>query len=118
MRRYPTPTRKTSKNVGILAEVNAAVRLNANLTRASGAMDSDKGDMNLPAYKIESKATEKDSMSLKLEWLCKIAQEAFEMDVAPALIVQFVTGDGRPRESGSWVLIPESVFKELIEDGD
>lgn len=118
MRRYPTPTQKTSKNVGDLAEEKAAGRLGAKLTRASGAMDNDKGDMNLPTYKIESKATEKDSISLKLEWLCKIAQEAFEMDVDPVLIVQFVTGDGRPRESGSWVMVPEDVFKELIEDGD
>lgn len=100
---------------GSKAEEKLAKRLGAKLTPASGALDGAKGDMTLPEFRVESKATKNDSIRIKLDWLLKIAQEAIEKGDHPALVVQFVTEDGKPVKRGSWVMIPENTFKELLD---
>jgi hypothetical protein len=108
--------RRTSKpKHGQLAESRAAKRLKGRLTPASGAMEGAKGDIKTHTFLIESKATVNDSLSVKLPWLEKIDKEALDTGRDPALIVQFVDAAGKPRKSGSWVLIPERLFKELSE---
>lgn len=100
---------------GDKAERKLAKRFNAQLTPASGAAHHGaKGDMVHGDFRTESKSTVKDSFSIRYETLCKIAQEAAEQNQRPTLTIQFVTPDGRPRASGSWVAVPEHVFKELI----
>lgn len=108
------PRRKT-KPTGTKAERATAARLEADLVDASGALDGRKSDMTLPDFRVENKATEKGSIRLELDWLLKIAHEAAETGRTPALTVQFVTGNGKPRPQGAWVVIPEHVFKEIVD---
>lgn len=100
-------------DTGRKAETRANRRLGGRATRASGAMDSDKGDIELPEFLVENKATEAGSYSLKHDILAKISREALEAKRQPALTMQFVDSIGRPKKFGSWVIIPEALFEEL-----
>lgn len=99
---------------GNKAERRLSKRLDARLTPASGALQGAKGDMTTEQFRIESKATVKDSYRLTLETLCKASDEATEQGQVPAVAVQFTTADGRLRRCGGWVVVPEHVFKEFI----
>lgn len=114
MARKPYRPGAEKRRHGTEAEKRCAKRLGAVLTPASGALPGAKGDMVRKDYRIESKSTIKDSLSLRLEHLCKAADEAAEQGQVPALVVQFVTPSGRTRRRGAWVAIPENLFKELI----
>ena len=103
---------------GTTAEKHCAARLGAILTPASGALPGAKADMFTDRFRIENKATIRDSHRLRLEHLCKVQDEASEQGQVPALTLQFVTGSGRLRRCGAWVCIPENVFKELTDNDD
>lgn len=101
---------------GQKAEKRLSKRLDARLTKGSGASHrGDKADMTRGEFRIESKATEKDTYRISYETLCKVAQEAAEQGEVPALAIQFVRADGTVRTTGGWVLVREGTFKELIE---
>lgn len=104
--------KRKSKPIGTLSEDKVAKRLGAKKTLNSGALDFDKGDMKTDMFLIESKATEKQSFSLKLSYLVKIAKEAYSVQKVPALTVTFVDSKGDPVKLGNWVMIPEYLFKE------
>lgn len=112
--------RKTKGEAGRRAEKSLAHRLGGELTTASGATDRDKGDVKLERkerkFLIESKSTQKDSMSVKLEWLHKIYQEALETNKTPAFAISFTNDHGIVEKRGVWIAVPELVFKELIGD--
>lgn len=114
----PYLRRKRNRCTGTQAEKRTAKRLKATLTPASGALDGAKGDMSLGLWLLENKSTVNFSVSLKLDWLLKISQEALEKGKYPALCIQFTHQSGLPRNGGSWVLMPESVFKELQSEVD
>lgn len=112
-----TPSRKKNKRIGDTgrrAENRLSKRLGGRLTPASGAMQGAKGDIKKGDFLIEAKATETDTYRVDYGVLRKIKGESMRGGKNAALAVTFVTGDGRPREDGSWVMIPESLFKELI----
>lgn len=109
--------RKTfNKGSGHLSEMRVAQSFGAEQTAASGAMEGYKGDLKWNRLMIECKSTVQLSISLKLEWLRKVAKEARAEDETPALHINFVTENGQPVKDGSWVLMRESDFKELIEN--
>ena len=112
----PLSRRMNKQCTGTQAERKTSKRLGARLTPASGSLDGAKSDMVLDSYRIENKSTVNASMSLKLDWLLKIKQEALEHGQIPALAVQFTHGNGKPIGGGSWVLLPEQVFHELVEE--
>lgn len=99
---------------GNLAEANLAKRLKGVQTIASGAIAFDKGDIKLEQFLVESKATILDSLTVSLNWLAKINQEALERTRHPALAIQFVTSNGSIKKNGSWVLIKESDFIDYL----
>lgn len=103
---------------GTAAEKRLAKRVGGRQTPASGAMVGAKGDVMLSSMLVEAKSSTRDSLGLKLDWLAKIAGEARNAGKTPALAVTFVTGDGRPRPNGAWVMLPESVFLELAAPRD
>lgn len=70
--------------------------------------------MNKDHWRIEAKATTKESMGLKLEWLEKIQREANEGGRHPALSVSFVTANGQPRPNGDWMMIPLWLWQEIV----
>lgn len=110
----PFKTGDTPQELGRISENRTCKRLHGKQTPGSGALDGAKSDMVVGGFRIESKATTNKSMSLKYDWLKKISQEAAQCGQVPALTVQFVAADGRPVTSGSYVMIPEWVFRELL----
>lgn len=104
---------------GRASEKRVAKAMGAKLTVGSGNKQRDKGDMKLYArlpFRMEAKATKNDSISLKVDWLLKIWHEAFNKDENPALVISFVTSEGKSiGPGGEWVAIPRHVFEELTE---
>ena len=82
----------------------------------SGALLGAKGDTRLPKFLVESKATINASYSLKKETLDKIAKEASDINLFPALTVSFTDPEGKSKPQGDWVLMPLYAFKELTEE--
>lgn len=104
-----------SKGTGDKAEKRAAKRMGGALMPASGALDGAKGDFNLDQFKVDSKATEQKSRAVKLSELQKITHEAASEGRTPAMLLQFVTGEGHTVPNGSWMILPEWAFLELME---
>ncbi len=98
---------------GRSSERRLSKNLGGRLTPASGAMDGAKGDIHLNDFLLEAKSTTRDSFSVDYRQLAKIKAESLANDKTPGLTVSFTTGNGHPRQSGEWVLIPLSTFKEL-----
>jgi hypothetical protein len=71
-----------------------------------------KGDIKTPSFVIEHKMTVRKSLSLKYEWLKKVAEGAKQQAKDPALIVTFESQDGRKKED--FVVLPLEVFKRLL----
>lgn len=103
----------TIGEAGRNSEKRVAVHVGARLTPASGAVQGHKSDMYTPEYRIEAKSTQNASMSLKLEWLVKITEEALNTNKVPVLTVSFTDSVGRPRRFGDWVMIPLSHYEEI-----
>ncbi len=103
---------------GLASEKRASRRLNAILRPGSGALDGAKGDMLVHEFLLESKSTVNASLSVKYDYLCKIAQEAAEQTHYPALLIQFVTPRGRIKDDGGWVMVPERLFKRIAQVAD
>lgn len=107
-------------NTGRIAEKKTSQRLKGKLTAASGA-SGQKGDINLASkdynFMIEVKSSINSSISIQSEWLCKLLDEAISAGKTPALTINFVTDEGRIRRMGSWVMVQEEVFKDLVRGG-
>ncbi len=107
--------KRTDKCHGRLAEAKTARRLGGRTHAGSGNL-GEKADFTIKQFKVENKATINASMSLKLDWLLKVSQEALEVGKTPALSFQFVKKDGEPRKNGSWVAIPEKVYQAMLDE--
>ena len=102
--------------IGRLSETRLAKQLGGRLTPASGALFS-KGDIDLGPVLLEAKSTIKDSLSVKFDWLSKIAQEARNVGKTPALAISFVAVSGKAWPDGEWVCLPRQAFEEIL-NGD
>jgi hypothetical protein len=110
--RTPALRRAIKSNHGRTAEKKAAKRIGGKITPASGALQHSKGDIRKDRFLIDSKATVNESFRLTTEQLAKISKEALDAGKDPAILVQFVNHSGRVH-AGSWVVIPERVFREV-----
>lgn len=99
---------------GRKSEVRLAKDLKGRARPGSGNMEGAKGDIDLGAILLEAKSTINASMSLKLDWLLKIAHEARSEGKTPALSVSFVMPDGKAIMDGDWCLVPMYVMKEFL----
>lgn len=90
------------------------MRLTARVHAGSGAIAGYKGDMTKGQFLIESKATENQSMSLKLDWLRKVSAEALAVSKHPALLLQFIDGEADLLPCGGWIMMREDTFLELV----
>jgi hypothetical protein len=70
------------------------------------------GDVTVGDYEIEAKRTDKDSISLKIDWLIKISKGAAGRGKKPAVQIQFDKLNSVC--DNKWVLIEQSTFKELL----
>jgi len=104
---------------GRKSEKALAHRLGGVQTLASGAVDHDKADIKISRKKwkilLEAKSTQKESMSVKLDWLLKVHQEALESLSTPAFAISFTNDHGVALKHGTWIAVPEDVFNELVE---
>ena len=110
----PLLKRLGRRDHGTRAEIQASKRLGGRLQHGSGNHSHSKGDILTAGFLIESKSTVAESLSVKVDWLRKIAKEAADVSKEPALILQFVDGNGKVLREGGWVMVPERVFKELL----
>jgi Holliday junction resolvase len=107
---------------GRRAENSLASRLRGETTMASGALARDKGDVKITRkdwkFLMEAKSTQKDSISLKLDWLLQIAQQALEAGKTASCAINFTNDHGVLRKHGSWIMVREDVFRQLIDPDD
>lgn len=99
---------------GRKSEKALAKRIGGRLTPNSGAAGM-KGDIRVDGYLIEAKSSSAGSMAIARDWLIKIAREASMVGRRPALAITFTLPDGRQMPGGTWVMIPEIEFKEMVE---
>lgn len=107
---------KDAGHAGKKSEKITAKRLGGKLQPGSGAILGFKGDIVLPEFLVEAKSTVKYSITIQHEWLAKISHEAEGYGKQPAVAVTFTHSNGTPCNAGSWVMIPERVWKELLDD--
>jgi hypothetical protein len=93
-------------------EKKVAKSLNGRKTANSGATLFSKGDVATKYFLIECKTsiTQKQSMSIKKEWLEKIEEEAFSMG-KPYSTLAFNFGDN----GENYFVIKEKLFKQFIK---
>jgi hypothetical protein len=111
---YLERRRRAGKGVGNKSETRTSKRLGAKQVVLSGSLPGSKGDMRVSDCLVEAKCTMRNSLSVDLGWLRKIAQEARQVGRTPALAITFVRGDGVPVVDGTWVAVPEDVFKYML----
>lgn len=101
-------TRKFSK----AQESKVAKNLKGKRQPNSGATPFSKGDVVTSQFCIECKTatTEKESMSVKREWITKLKEEAFAMG-KPYWAISFNFGGLRNHEN--FYIIDEQLFKQL-----
>lgn len=69
------------------------------------------GDIAVPEIHVEHKRTEKDSMSLKREWLEKVTIGSRAQAKEPAMVLTFEDATSFPQD---WALIPLDMLKQLL----
>lgn len=117
MTEVPYFKRRTQHRIGKSgrkSEQRVAKMLGGRLRPASGALEGAKGDIVMDKFLVEAKSSQRMSITIKLDWLCKIAREARSEGKTPALTVSFVTPEGRAQLDGDWVMIPMHTFEEML----
>lgn len=105
--REETPRERSKK------QEKRAARMNGGRVQpASGALDFYKGDVDLGAYLLECKTTQRLSFSVTRELLKKISDEARVVGKKPGFMVSFENGMMKAED---WILIRVSDFKGLLE---
>jgi hypothetical protein len=54
-------------------------------------------------------------MGLQHAWLAKITDEALITGKEPALSITFVDEQGRPKKSGAWICIRETLYAAILQ---
>lgn len=72
------------------------------------------GDLKCDDFLIEKKTTEKNSISVKKDYLEKIERIAFENNKIPALVIEFeaLKRSFCPRQ---WAIVPIEILLEYLE---
>ena len=81
--------------------------------KASGALPGSKGDVRSVELLNECKRTDKKSISITIEYLQKITQEAAFYNRIPSVAIEI---ESPPKfVNRDWILVPAGFFNELIE---
>jgi hypothetical protein len=94
-------------------EARVALELGGRTQRGSGAKDFRKGDVKSIELLIEAKRTDKDSISIKKDWLVKIYAESVAYNRIPGLSIEF--NDMPNVVPRDWVAIPVKTLSFLME---
>lgn len=111
----PYMRRKQKRPVGEAgrrSEKRTAKQVGGRLRPGSGAVEGAKGDIVLQELLLEVKSTASRTMRLEHAWCAKIAKEALDQSMTPAVAVNFTHADGRAVPEGEWVLIRRIDFME------
>lgn len=71
-------------------------------------------DMHGHGFLFQVKSTTKEGQAVKLDDLDAVLHNALARGLEPGLLLRFCTEDGRPVRNGSWVAVPERVWRELV----
>jgi hypothetical protein len=71
------------------------------------------GDLKTEVALVEHKRTENQSISLKKEWLHKVAAAAKRSNKDPAIVITFEEKLQPPED---WILIPVEVYRRLLAE--
>jgi len=105
---------KDNKKLANKREVAQAKELGGSRVPLSGALNHAKGDIKVKDWLLDSKYTCKISINISGTQLAKINKEAREAGKKPALLIKLESPPfGTP---GSWVVMPQIDFEELIND--
>jgi hypothetical protein len=107
---------QTSKESVLDHEHEAASLVGGVRHGGSGSSSYRKSDASSDDYQVECKQTAKKSISLKLEWLQKITQEALSRGREPMLHLRFIELNGDC--PSDWVCVPVDVWRRLHESRD
>lgn len=101
------------KKKSIKQEKKLADDIGATLIPQSGAQDTSPNDMVKGKYIIESKATEKDRITLKQEWLKALKMSPMNHGKIPVMFLEFANRE-------RYVILDAEDFKFIIgeEDGN
>jgi len=97
-------------------EKRIAKELDGKTQPGSGAFENYKGDVKTQDYLMEAKRTDKNSITVKAEWLAKIDHEAINAGKKPALVIEI--GGMNGFTENEWVAVPMSEFKKLTQKGE
>lgn len=111
-------------------EEETSVALGGRGTKASGALEGDKGDVSVVGeldFLVECKSTVRKSLSIKGAWLNKVTTEAGPLRV-PLIAVRFLpkvleemararwakTRQRVETAEADWIMIPRSAFLNIL----
>ena len=100
--------KKSRKQENILAK-----KIGGKRQKASGAVTHHRGDVSCKEILFEAKRTDKESLSIKKEWLSKISKEALMVGKVPGF--SFEIGEAEQLIEMSWTAVPTNFFQELLE---
>lgn len=105
--------KKQQRAKSIAQENRVAKSVGGNRQKASGALPGSKGDIKSIELLGECKRTDKKSISITLEYLAKITQEASYYNKIPCVAIEI----GSPPKfvNKDWVLLPAGFVQELLE---
>lgn len=111
---YFTPhEKKTRKKKSMAQENRVAKATGGRRQKASGALPGSKGDVRSVEMLNECKRTDKKSISISIEYLQKITQEAAFYNKVPSVAIEI---ESPPKfVNRDWILVPAGFFNELIE---
>lgn len=97
-------------------EKRVAKQLDGKVQKGSGSKTFHKGDVKSRELLVESKRTDKDSLSVKKDWLIKIFNESVAYNKIPALSIEF---DQMPNlVPKDWIAIPADKLRYFIDCAD
>ena len=106
----PSPSHRRS----VVQEREIAKRFGGKVTPGSGNKDV-KGDVIVKGVcRIEAKTTKNKSFSVTLEMSDKIEMAAMVNGEVPAIIVEFITPEGKPIKE--LTIVPSWVLQHLIDN--
>ena len=111
---YFTPHEKKQRKRKSMAQENRVAKATGGRRqKASGALPGSKGDVRSVELLNECKRTDKKSISITIEYLQKITQEAAFYNRIPSVAIEI---ESPPKfVNRDWILVPAGFFNELIE---
>ena len=105
--------RDGKKKKSMKQEDRLAKKLGGIRQKASGAIAGSRGDVRIPELLIEAKRTDKKSISIKVDYLENITNEAMAYGLIPAVSIELLNTP--PLVAKDWVMVPAEFLRELLD---